>query len=113
LSDVAGRLTLGDSIAGEKGRKLWGAVPTKLKVFAKEKTSRFENGSPNTGLSKLLNRVGWRRTEALFAAAILRNWASVSAPPFPEGEPELCSAASEKQRPRKTTTGRSPRLVIR
>jgi len=49
----------------------------------------------------------------LFAAAMLRNWASVNGPPGPEGEPEACSAASEKQKPRKTTTGRTPRLVIR
>src|SRR4029077_5639109 len=101
LADVAAGLAFGDSIAGEKGRKLCGAVPTKLNVVAKEKTSRFENGSPNTGLAKLLNRVCVKKTELFFGAAILRNWARVNAPPCPEGEAEACSAASEKQRPRK------------
>ena len=58
MADVGGRLALGDSIAVERGRKLRGVDPIKLNVVDNEKTSRFENGNPNTGLSKLLKRLG-------------------------------------------------------
>ena len=58
MADVGGRFTFGDSIAVERGRKFRGVVPIKLNVVDNEKMSRFENGNPNTGLSKLLKRLG-------------------------------------------------------